>query len=188
MTSNAKAAETAPAITSEDEEWMDGASSAFPKIENLAPAIPPNYGAGRLVAIWALKNGTRKGDSGVYPFVETVTLVLDNGPDGKQTDDLVGPAPVKLEGFQHSTVGLVSRLGKRVDGTNARGIRTKYRPLIGRINTQASKVNKNVAAFSIAEVTAEDMVIVRKYQEMIKGVNAALEAADAKSEDDAAFE
>lgn len=176
------------AVTEEDEEWMDGASSAFPKVENLAPSVPPNYGPGRLVAIWALKNGTRKGDNGTYPFVETVTLVLDNGPDGSQVDELVGPAPVKLDAFQHSTTGLVARLTKRVDGVNARGVKLRYRPMIGRLNTQASKANKNVAAFSIAEPTAADMEVARGYKDMITGINKALEAADATAEDTEAFD
>lgn len=176
------------AVTDEDSEWMDGASSAFPKVENLAPSIPPNYGQGRLVAIWALENGTRKGDNGTYPYVETVTLVLDNGPDGKQTDELVGPAPVKLDGFQHSTTGLVARLSKRVDGKNAKGIPLRFRPMIGRLNTQASKANKNVAAFSISEPTADDMVIARGFKDMITGINAELEAKATADEDSAAFE
>ena len=189
MATDKKANENASAITSEDEEWMDGASSAFPKVENLAPSIPPNYGPGRLVAIWALKNGSRKNDQGqVYPFVETITLVLDNGPNGDQTDELVGSAPVKLDAFQHSTSGLVARLTKRVDGKNAKGVPLKYRPMIGRLNTQASKVNKNVPAFSISEPTAEDMVVARKYKDMITGINAELEAKDKADEDTAAFE
>lgn len=176
------------AISEEDEEWMDGASSAFPKVENLAPSIPPNYGPGRLVAIWALKNGTRKGDNGIYPFVEGVTLVLDNGPDGSQTDDLVGAAPVKLEGFQHSTTGLVARLAKRVDGVNAKGIKLRYRPMIGRLNTQASSRNKNVPAFSISEPTVEDMAVAREYKDMILSINKGLEDAEKAAEDTEAFE
>lgn len=188
MASNAKANETATAVENDDDEWMDGASSTFPKVDDLAPSIPPNYGPGRLVAIWAQKNGTRKNDQGKeYPYVETLTLVLDDGPNGDQTSELVGPAPVQLEGFQHSTSGLVARLSKRVEGVNAKGIKLRYRPMIGRMNTQASKVNKNVAAFSIAEPTEEDMVIARKYKDMITGINKSLQEADEKAEDAEAF-
>ncbi len=176
-----------PAITDEDSEWMDGATAAFPKMENLAPSIPPNYGDGRLLAIWALERGTGKGDNGPYKYVETITLVLDDGPDGTQTDELVGKAPVKLDGFQHSTTGLESRLSKRVDGTNAAGVRLKYRPMIGRVNTQASKANKNVPAYSIAEPTPADMIIARKYKDMIISINKDVEAADNKSETEQAF-
>lgn len=189
MASNAKAAESKPAVTEEDEEWMDGASATFPKAENLAPSIPPNFGPGRLVAIWAQENGTRKNEQGnPYPYVQTLTLVLDNGPDGSQTDDVIGSAPVRLEDFQHSTGGLVARLSKRVTGVNAKGVKLKYRPMIGRINTQPSRANKNVAAFSISEPTAEDMETARKYKAMITAINAELEAKDKESEDSAAFE
>jgi hypothetical protein len=188
MASN-KPAENAPAITSEDEEWMDGASATFPKAENLAPSVPPNFGPGRLVAIWAQENGTRTNDKGkTYPYVQTLTLVLDNGPDGTQVDDTVGNAPVRLEDFQHSTGGLVARLSKRVTGKSPKGVPLKYRPMIGRMNTQASSQNKNVPAFSISEPTPEDMVKAREYKAMITAINAELEAADAKDEDAKAFE
>jgi hypothetical protein len=189
MASNAKAAEPTKAITDEDEEWMDGASATFPKAENLAPSVPPNFGPGRLVAIWAQENGKRKNDSGTeYPYVQTLTLVLDNGPDGDQTDEVVGNAPVRLEDFQHSTGGLVARLSKRVTGVNAKGIPLRFRPMIGRINTQPSKANKNVAAFSISEPTAQDMEVARKYKDMIMAINKELEAKEKADEDSAAFE
>lgn len=189
MASNAKAAEPTKAVTAEDEEWMDGASATFPKAENLAPSVPPNFGAGRLVAIWALENGTRKNDKGKeYPYVNTLTLVLDNGPDGDQTDEVIGNAPVRLEDFQHSTGGLVARLNKRVTGVNAKGVKLKYRPMIGRMNTQPSSQNKNVAAFSISEPTAEDMAVARQYKDMITAINKELEEKDTKSEDAEAFE
>lgn len=177
------------AITAEDEDWMDGATSAFPSIENLAPHLRGDYGPGRLVAIWALENGTAVSTTQAgktYGFTETVTLVLDDGPNGGQTDELVGPAPVKLT-LRHSTVGLHSRLKPRVTGTNAKGIKLKYRPIIGRINTQESKNSKNQAAFSISEPTAEDMVTARKYKDMITSINAELEAEDASAETEAAF-
>lgn len=183
MASNAKAAETTPAVTAEDEEWMDGAKAAFPSVENLAPSVPPAYGAGRLVAIYARENGVGKGDNGPYPYVETITLVLDNGPDGTQFDDLtpeVKGEPVRLE-LRHSTTGLVSRLKPRV------GKPSGNRPMVGRINTQASSRNKNVPAYSIAEPTAADMEVARRHKEYIKTVNAELDAAQAKSEDENAF-
>ena len=184
MASNAKANETAaPAVTAEDEEWMDGAKAAFPSIENLAPSVPPAFGAGRLVAIYARENGVGKGDNGPYPYVETVTLVLDNGPDGNQSDDLV-PAvtgdPIRLD-LRHSTTGLVARLKPRV------GTPKGNRPLVGRINTQASSRNKNVAAFSLAEPTEADMVEARKHKAYILKVNAEMDAAASKSEDEQAF-
>lgn len=200
MATSNKANESAKVITDEDSEWMDGASATFAKAEHLAPSLPPNFGDGRLVAIWALENGTRKNDKGKeYPYVSTVTLVLDEGPNGQawltgsegwdpEASSVIPASPFRLDDFQHSTGGLVARLTKRVNGKNAKGVPLKYRPMIGRMNTRASAQNKNVAAFSISEPTAQDMVTARKYADMIKGINAELEAKDSKSEDEAAFE
>jgi len=202
-TSNKPADVNTKAITSEDEEWMDGASATFAKAEHLAPSLPPNFGDGRLVAIWAQENGTRKSTNPGgkdYPFVSTVTLVLDEGTNGQdwltgangwdaEASTVIPAAPVRLDDFQHSTGGLVARLSKRVTGVNVKtGTPLKYRPMIGRMNTRASAQNKNVPAFSISEPTAADMVIARKYADMIKGINAELEAKDKKTEDQAAFE
>lgn len=189
MASNTKATETKAAMTAEDEEWMDGATSAFPSIENLAPSVPPSFGPGRLVAIWALSNGTAISaqTQKPYGYTETITLVLDNGPDGNQTDELIGAAPQRLE-MRHSTTGLHTRLRGRVEGRNAKGIPLKYRPMVGRVNTQASRNNKNVAAYSISEPTAKDMEIARQYKDMITAINAELEAKDKSDEDSAAFE
>lgn len=188
------------AVTDEDSEWMDGASASFPKAEHLAPSIPPNYGPGRLVAIWAKSSGTRKNDSGKeYPFIQTLTLVLDEGPNGQawltgtdgwdsEASTIIPAAPVRLDDFQHSTGGLVARLQKRLTGKTPAGVPLKYRPMVGRMNTQASKANKNVAAFSISEPTAADMEVARKYKDMIKAINAELESADKADEDAAAFD
>jgi hypothetical protein len=186
-------------ITDEDAEWMDGASASFAKAEHLAPTMPPNFGAGRLLAIWALENGTRKNDQGKeYPFVRTLTLVLDEGPNGQawltgtegwagDASQVIPASPVRLDDFQHSTGGLVARLSKRVNGVNAKGIKLRHRPYVGRINTQASSNNKMVAAFSISEPTAADMVVARKYKDMITGINKELEAAEATAETEEAF-
>jgi hypothetical protein len=199
MATAPKATDPAKVITDEDSEWMDGATASFPKAEHLAPSLPPNYGPGRLVAIWALENGTRKGDNGTYPFVRTLTLVLDEGPNGQawltgtdgwdaEASSIIPASPVRLDDFQHSTGGLVARLSKRVTGVNAKGVPLKYRPMIGRMNTQASKTNKNVAAFSIAEPTAKDMEVARKHSELIKSINKEMEDKDNEAETAAAFE
>jgi hypothetical protein len=178
------------------DDFYDDATAGFPKAEHLAPSVPPKFGPGRLVAIWARENGKRKNDKGeVYPFVDTITVTLDDGPDGDLTGpgwsedavELVPPGVQRLE-LQHSTGGLVARLSKRVEGVNAKGIKLKYRPMIGRINTQASKNNKNVAAFSVSEPTDEDRSIVDKHREMIIGINQELEAKDKAKEDEAAFD
>lgn len=179
------------AVTADDEEWMDAAKAGFPSVDDLAPlasgANPDT--TGRLVAIWAQENGTAKGESGGnYGYTETLTLVLDDGPNGDQITEMVGAAPVRVE-LRHSTVGIHSRLKPRVDGVNAKGVKLRYRPMIGRINTKAStKYKKGSPAFSISEPTAEDMVIAKRYKDMIIAINAELEAADKSAEDSEAFE
>jgi hypothetical protein len=200
MVDKKTAAESTAPITDEDSEWMDGASATFAKAEHLAPSIPPNFGAGRLVAIWAQENGTRKNDKGKeYPFVSTLTLVLDEGPNGQawltgtdgwaaDASQVIPASPVRLEEFQHSTGGLVARLQKRVTGLSAKGVPLRFRPMIGRMNTQPSSQNKNVAAFSISEPTAADMTVARKYKDMITAINAELEAKESTDEDAKAFE
>ena len=175
--------------TPAEDEFYDDATSAFPSIEHLAPSVPPNFGAGRLVAVWAKENGTAKSSTNNkdYGFTETVTLVLDDGPDGDQVNELVPAAPQRLD-LRHSTTGLYSRLRLRVEGVNAKGVPLRFRPMIGRINTQASRNNKNVPAYSIAEPADADREIVMQFKDDIVAINKELEAKAAKSEDDAAFE
>lgn len=184
-----------------DEDFYDDASSLFPKAEHLAPAGKP-FGPGRLVAIWPTGvKGTRKGTNGQpYTWVETVTLVLDESPNDQdwltgqngwdsQAAELVGPAPFRLDKFQHSTTGLVARLEKRIDGKNQAGVPLRFRPMIGRMNTQPSSVNKNVAAFSISEMTDEDRQgPLQRHKALIISINKELEAAAKNAEDSAAFD
>lgn len=163
--------------TPEQDDFYDGAQSAFPSIEDLD---------GRLVAIWADSTDMRKGDSGMYAFVETDTMVLDDGEAGGVFTELVpsveeGEDGVQLlEGFQHSTTGLVSRLKPRIG--------RKVTPLIGRVNSQPSKVNKRVLAYSIATPEENDMVTARRLRSVIVAHTEARQAAKQKNEDTAAFE
>jgi hypothetical protein len=174
--------------STDEEEFYDDAAAAFPSVEQLAPSVPPNYGDGRLVAIWARETGVGKGNSGKpYGYVETVTLVLDDGPSGDQISELIGAAPVRLD-LRHSTSGLESRLKGRVTGVNVKGVKLRNRPMIGRINTQPSKQNKNVPAYSIAPPTEDDRKLLESFKPMIIKINQELEAADATDEDSKAFE
>jgi hypothetical protein len=186
--------------TTED-EFYDDATEAFPSKDDLAPfATAKNSTVGRLVAVWAVKNGTETNNDGKsYPWTETVTLVLDDGPDGDQFTDLVGPAPQKLT-LRHSTAGLQSRFGPRVDGMTkpkrdedgtiiAPAVPQKFRPMIGRINTRpSSKVKGGSPAFSISIPTDEDRVIVKRYEAEIREINQEQEAKAATAADAEAFE
>jgi hypothetical protein len=197
----AEATSKSKANTTPEDDFYDEASASFPKAEHLAPSIPPKFGPGRLVAIWATKAGTGKSktDGKAYKFVETTTLVLDDGVAGAEftinpgypedTAQLVPAAPVRLDSFQHSTGGLVARLERRLTANNAAGVPLRYRPYIGRMNTQPSSNNKNVAAYSISEMTDADKALVQgKYMAMIKSINAELKAKDEASETAEAFE
>lgn len=175
-------------MTDAPEEFYDDATSAFPSMSDLAPDSKP-FGDGRLVAIWAVKNGTAKSATNGkdYGFTETVTLVLDDGPDGTFFTELIPQIgegkPFQLD-MRHSTSGLHARLRNRVDGKSKTGVPLKHRPMIGRVNTQASQANKAVAAFSIAEPNENDREIINRHKAVIIAVNKEREAA----EDSAAFE
>ncbi len=180
----------------EDDEFYDDAKAAFPKMEHLAPSVPPKFGPGRLVAIWAQSDGKRTNDKGkVYSYVETITVTLDDGPEGltgpgweSDAAVVIPPGVQRLDAFQHSTGGLVARLQKRIKGVNAKGVPLRWRPMIGRVNTQPSSSNKNVAAYSISEPADADREVILKHKEMILKINAELEAAEKEKEDQAAFD
>jgi len=186
---------------SDVDEFYDDASSEFPSVDDLSPLASSSNPktVGRLVAIWAKANGTRKGDNGDYGFTDSLTLVLDDGPEGDQYTDLVGPAPVEVE-LQHSTAGIHSRLKPRVDGWSkarkdadgnviAPSVPLKFRPVIGRINTQAStKYKKGSPAFSISEPSEADREIIKANKDLIISINERLATAAEGAEDAKAFE
>jgi hypothetical protein len=179
------------------DDFYDDATDGFAKVEHLAPSLPPKFGQGRLLAIWVTGEGKRKNDQGeFYPFVETVTVTLDDGPDGldaqgwsPEAAELVPEGFQRLDKFQHSTGGLVARLAKRLTGRDKNGTPLRFRPLIGRINTQPSSKNKNVAAYSISTPTDSDREIIRAHGDAIRAINAELEqaATTGSDPDSAAF-
>lgn len=173
--------------TSTASEFYDDATDNFPKVSHLAPSVPPKFGEGRLVAIWVTGEGKRKNDEGeFYPYVETVTVTLDDGPDGAlsgpgwdpEAEDLVGPGVNRLDKFQHSTGGLVARLTKRLTGKDKNGVPLRFRPMVGRLNTQPSKKNKNVPAYSIRPCTEAERAIVERHGDMIRAINKELETGE----------
>lgn len=173
-----------------EDEFYDEATEAFPSIEDLVPLANSKNPdtVGRLVAIWAIENGSSKGENGTYPWTNTVTLVLDDGPDGDQSTDLVGPAPQKLN-LRHSTTGIQSRLAPRVEGTNKAGVPLRFRPMIGRVNTKAStRYKKGSPAVSISAPTEADQAIILAHKDLIISINKELENKANKAEDEAAFE
>jgi hypothetical protein len=178
--------------TAGEDEFFDSATSEFPAKEDLN---------GRLVAIWNTgKTGTRKSEANndTYGYVETVTLVLDDGPDdwyatnikrmaidGKGdpavgADDCLVPSvrlngPQRLDDFQWSATGIYSRASKRKVGD---------KPMIGRINSKKNAKKGFSDAWSIAEMTEDDKVTARKYLDVFREISAEMQ----KKADGAAFE
>ncbi len=178
------------ATSTTEDEFYDDATTTFPSKEDLAPDGSfdrGKMGNGRLVAIWAVKNGTGKKDGKPYDYVDSINLVLDDGPEGNYFSEMVPAAPFEFK-MQHSTGGMVARLKGRVDGKNAKGVQLRFRPMIGRVNTQPSKANSTVAAYSIRPCTDDEREIVERYKAQIIDINNRLEAEDAEKADAAAFE
>ena len=173
--------------TDQDDEFFDDTTVDFPAVKHLAPGVRQGFGDGRLVAIWALSNHTGKGNNGPYDYTESITLALDDGPNGDQHNDMVGPAPFRVP-MRHSTGYIQTKLKDRVDGVSAKGVPLRFRPLIGRVNTQASKNNADVAAFGLEPKADSDTPTVMKYKDLIVSINKELEAKATKAEDDSAFE
>ena len=155
----------------QDDEFFDSATSEFPAKEDLKD---------RLVAIWNTgKTGERKNDRGeMYPYVETVTLVLDDGPDGWSAKRFDGDpnlvpsvaenGPQRLDGFQWSTKGVYSRTTNR---------RVGDRPMIGRINSMKNKSKGMNDAWSIAEMTEDDRVVARQFTDQFRAITQEMQAA-----------
>jgi hypothetical protein len=172
--------------TTEDLELFDDAKEAFPAKEDLKD---------RLVLIWATgKTGQRKSETTgkAYDWAETVTMVIDDGPNGwnpvrSDGEPSLVPAvatdgPQVLDGFQWSAGGLVSRIKQRI-GTD--GKPSTFKPFLGRINERKNK-NKGMAnSWSISEPTDADKVTARKFGVQIKAVMDKLSKPPVVSEDDA---
>lgn len=173
----------------DDLELFDDAKETFPSKEDLKD---------RLVLIWATgKTGQRKSEATgkAYDWAETVTLVIDDGPDEfytssskrKDGDELLVPSVAhngaqELDNFQWSAGGLVSRIKQRV---TADGKPATFKPFLGRINERKNK-NKGMAnSWSISEPTDEDKAIARKYAAQIKAISERLAKPPATSDTDA---
>jgi len=190
---------------SDDLELFDEAKEEFPGKEDLKD---------RLVAIWVTgRHGTRQASApGAKPYVwyETVTLVLDDGPnwdgykivDGEKREMLVpsvaAEGPQTLSGFQYAMGGLTKRLEQRVNisnpmppvGKEVKDAPKSFRPMLGRINSRRNSQAGFNASWSIATPTDADKATANKFADLIRKIGADLEsgaqAFDASDED--AFE
>jgi len=157
-----------------DDDFFDDAKSEFPDKEDLKD---------RLVAIFAIGPvGQRKSEASgkAYDYVETVTVVLDNGPDGTSHSELVPEVeglPVVLHGFQWSASGVVARTKPRV------GTELALRPVVGRINSMPNRRKGFSDAWSIAEPTDDDRRIVRDFRVSLLKIRDDIVAARERKDD-----
>lgn len=143
--------------TTETIELFDDVPETFPSKFHLKD---------RLVAVWVTgKHGERKNSDGKpYPYEETITLVLDDGPNGWQeqvmnTDtgnmeanlvpSVADNGPQKLPNFQWSAGGIVTRLAPRRE-------QKVSRPMLGRVNSQPNKTKGRNAPWNMANATTDE--------------------------------
>lgn len=166
--------------TTEVVDLFDEAQEEFPGKEDLKD---------RLVLIWVTgKHGQRKGTapgSKPYDWYETVTLVIDDGPnwngkkivDGEAVPMLVPSVkeegPQRLDSFQYSQGGLTARLAQRVAGDKPK----TFKPMLGRINSRKNSQPGFSASWSIGKPTEADLQVARKYSDLIAQISKELEEA-----------
>ena len=142
--------------TTETIELFDDVPDSFPSKFDLKD---------RLVAVWVTgKHGMRKGEREDYPFEETITLVLDDGPNGWQAQVLnfesgsmqenlvpsvAAEGPYRMDKFQWSATGIASRLAPRRE-------KKISRPMLGRVNVKPNAQKGRAAPWSLANATVEE--------------------------------
>jgi len=186
--------------TTEDLELFDEATEEFPGKEDLKD---------RLVAIWVTgRHGTRVGTapgSKPYPWYETTTLVLDDGPawdgykivDGERKPMLVESVkehgPQRLDGHQFSQTGLTARLSQRVHlsvalppvGKEVKDQPKSFKPMLGRINSRKNSQPGFSASWSVSSPTDEDKAVAAQHAALIRQISAELEKAGQPTDEDA---
>jgi hypothetical protein len=163
-------------------DLVDDSQSVFPTKDDM------NH---RLVLVWVTgKKGTRQGENGKYTWVETVTMVIDDGPSwtGQVLDSdtlamreiripsVEAEGPTVLENFQFSFGGMVARLEQRI---NADGTPKYFKPMMGRIDSRPNSKKGMAPPFSILTPTAEDHELLPKFAAQIREISARMEKASA---------
>jgi len=175
--------------TNED-EFYDEATDEFPGKEDFR---------NRLVAIWLTgKKGVREGENGKdYPWVETYTLALDDGPDGaelpanKMVDGeekpwIIGAAPAMAENMQWSASGVYSRIAPKLNKHNEDGS-LDCRPIIGRINSRPNAKKGLAPSWSLGAPTEADRATARKHKDLIQATSAKVKSEREAAADAEAF-
>jgi hypothetical protein len=170
----------------DDEGLFEAAKDTFPGKEDLKD---------RLVAIYPTgKTGERVGENGKpYPWYETTTVVLDDGPDGWQPtviadgqprENLVPSVedngPQVLKNFQWSASGLAARLAPIFDDP-------KVRSVVGRINMRPPSKKGMAPPWGIAKPTEEEMDVARQYADVCRRARLEIREHRQKDADEAVF-
>jgi hypothetical protein len=173
----------------DDDGLFDAATDTFPRRNDMVDRLVVVYPTG--------KHGTRPSEDGKsYPWYETTTVVLDDGPEGWQEqvkdDDgdwtpnlipsVVDNGPQVLTNFQWSATGLVSRIQTKLPDANGRP-----GSIVGRINVMKNKVKGRSAPWSIAKPTEADMEMARRYADVCREARAAVQREAQKDLDKDAF-
>jgi len=109
---------------------------------------------GRLLLVWAMEKSTESGTTGPYTMIVSDVVVLD----GEITDTMraLGYQSVPfLSARMHlSNKQIAEKLSARVGNG---------KPLLTRVTSKPSKINRSVLAFWFSEPTEEDKGIARAY-------------------------
>jgi hypothetical protein len=156
-------------MTTEATATDAGATEALELFDDVPETFPSKFDLrDRLVLVWVTGvHGIRKGEKDDYPYEETITLVVDDGPFGWQAEvmntdtgsmqpnlvpSVAEEGPQKLANFQWSATGVVSRLSPRREAkTN--------RPMVGRVNSKPNKQRGRAAPWGIASATPEEKAL-----------------------------
>jgi len=167
-------------MTDQTQDLYDEASEEFAGKDDLKD---------RLVAIWVtgVKGQRTNPDGKPYAWVETITVALDDGPGGESVTELVGPAPERLDKFQLSASGLVSRLEPRITKKDAEG-NPLYKPMVGRVNSRPNKIKGRTDSWSISKPTEDDALILDGYESLLRGITSEVREMRETSDSGAAFD
>lgn len=178
-----------------DEELFEGAKDTFASKFHLKNRLIVMYPTG--------VHGTREGENGSYPWYETTTIVMDDGPGGWQAqvpgeggeleDNLVPSVaengPQVLEKFQWSAGAFTSRLAQKVPGRFVNGEKLEHPGAVsGRVNTIKNSKKGLAPPWSIdGTMTDEDKALCRRHIDILKAARRAIMDARQASADDNAF-
>lgn len=164
-----------------DDDLFEPAKTEFPAKEDLKDRLVAIYPTGKVGTRLSAANNKQ------YGWVETITVVLDDGPEGVSYTDLVPlvnenepGTPVVLRNFQWSAAGIFSRIDQKRTNPSVPGT-------VGRINSRPNSKKGLADAWSISTPTEEEMAIARKYADVCRAVREEIKAERQKLEDEAAF-